>query len=124
MRQLLHDTQSVVPQRLNLDRLARPRGDDPIADLGVHPGELNTRLTAGEQSIFSSANAISRALDMPIDDVLQTSVQMILNEGTVAAILQQRPYSLEEPQCGVHSVVLRRFVRVGKAVRQHSAIGR
>ena len=32
--------QRVVPERVDLDRLAAPRRDDPVADLGVHPGQL------------------------------------------------------------------------------------
>src|SRR5579872_3428786 len=40
-RQILHYAQRVVPQRLNLHRLAFARRNHPIADLGIHPGELN-----------------------------------------------------------------------------------
>jgi hypothetical protein len=37
--------QSVVPERLNLDRLADTRRYHEVADLGVHPRELYARLT-------------------------------------------------------------------------------
>src|SRR5262249_5946183 len=34
----------VEPERLYFDGLADPRGDDPVADFGVHPGQLHARL--------------------------------------------------------------------------------
>ena len=36
-RKVCHDAQSVVPQRLDLDRLADARRDYIVADFGVHP---------------------------------------------------------------------------------------
>ena len=37
---LRQQLQRVVPKRVDLDRLAAPGRDHPVADLGVHPGEL------------------------------------------------------------------------------------
>jgi hypothetical protein len=39
-----NDPARVDPEGLDLDRLACPQRYDPIADLGIHPGKLDTRL--------------------------------------------------------------------------------
>src|SRR5262249_13422910 len=36
----LQQAQAVIPQGVDLHRLAAARRDDPIADLGIHPGQL------------------------------------------------------------------------------------
>src|SRR5262245_56067081 len=36
-----HRAQRVVPERIDLDCLARPRRDDPVPYPGIHPGELD-----------------------------------------------------------------------------------
>src|SRR5260370_5359417 len=51
-------TQDVVPERLDLDRLADPRRDDPVTHFGVHPGELNA-VRAGPQQAVVRVNADS-----------------------------------------------------------------
>ena len=42
--EVFHGAQSVVPERLDLHRLAAAWRDHPVADLGVHPGELDSGL--------------------------------------------------------------------------------
>src|SRR5262245_53844556 len=59
VRQLFHDTQRVVPQGLDFDGLAAPRGHHPITDLDVHPGELDAILPGSEQAILVHANAVA-----------------------------------------------------------------
>src|SRR5256712_2632602 len=49
--QARHRAQRVVPEGVDLDRLARTRRDDPVAHLRVHPGELHTRLAGREQPV-------------------------------------------------------------------------
>jgi hypothetical protein len=46
-----HDRQGVVPKRVDLDRLADARRHHPIADLGVHPGELHARFAGMKQPV-------------------------------------------------------------------------
>src|SRR5712691_9271970 len=45
---LLHDADCVVPERLDFDRLAAARRHNPIANLCVHPRQLNASLTGIE----------------------------------------------------------------------------
>ena len=40
-REIPHDGNRVEPERVDLDRLADARSDHPVADLGVHPGQLH-----------------------------------------------------------------------------------
>ena len=47
----LHQPQRVVPERVDLDRLAAPRRHDPVADLGVHPGELIALGALAQQAV-------------------------------------------------------------------------
>ena len=48
---LLHQAQRVVPERVDLDRLAAARRHDPVVDLRVHPGELITRGALAQQTV-------------------------------------------------------------------------
>src|SRR5712691_2424145 len=41
LREAAADPERIEPQGLHLDRLADPRGDDPVPHLGIHPGELH-----------------------------------------------------------------------------------
>ena len=68
----LQEPQCVVPERVDLDRLAAPRRDDPVVDLGVHPGELIALGALAEQAVAGvDADAEARALDMPVGDLDQ-----------------------------------------------------
>ena len=49
--------QRVDPQRLHLHRLAAPRRHHPVADLGVHPGELLPRRPGPDQAVRVHADA-------------------------------------------------------------------
>src|ERR1043165_1589108 len=42
--QFPHDTERVVPERLNLYSKPAPRRHDPITDLRIHPGQLHSLL--------------------------------------------------------------------------------
>src|SRR3989304_1759557 len=48
LRELAPDPEGVEPEGLDLDRLAGPRSDDPVAHLSIHPGELHTGLAGGQ----------------------------------------------------------------------------
>ena len=41
----------VVPERIDLDRLADARRDHPVADLGIHPGQLHAGLAGAQQPV-------------------------------------------------------------------------
>ena len=46
-RKMFHDFERVVPQRVDLDRFADPGRHYPVADLGVHPGQLHSLFASG-----------------------------------------------------------------------------
>src|SRR5439155_1547117 len=47
-----HESERVVPERVDFDRLARAWRDDPIADPSIHPGELYPRSAARQKPIL------------------------------------------------------------------------
>ena len=54
--------QRVVPQRVDLDRLAAPRRHHPVVDLGVHPGQLVALGALAQQAVGRiDADAEARA---------------------------------------------------------------
>src|SRR5512143_2623445 len=71
MREIAENTQRVVPERLNLDGLARPGSHHAVADFGVHPRELDAGLTTCQKAVAVEADPIARAASMPVDDFLQ-----------------------------------------------------
>src|SRR6185436_7096981 len=61
-------TERVVPERVQLHRLAAARRDDPVADLRVHPRELVALGPLREQPVGGiDANAEARAGEMVPD---------------------------------------------------------
>src|SRR4051794_6693616 len=69
LRQVFHGSERVVPECFNLDGFSMPRRDHPIAHLGVHPGELHSRLAGQQQTITIQADAVTCAALVPRDDV-------------------------------------------------------
>src|SRR5205814_10545740 len=64
--------QRVVPQRIDLDRLAASRGHDPVLDAGIHPGERVTLLAARQQAVLRIHPAVvSGPANVPVDAALQ-----------------------------------------------------
>ena len=97
MGKAFHDAQGVVLQRLDLDGLAVPRRDHPIADFDVHPGQLHARFAGGEQPVAVHANVVARAVHLPRDDVHEYIIEVIVDEFVIGGILQELAYGLEEP---------------------------
>src|SRR2546428_7591003 len=59
----------VIPERVYLHCFAATRGDDPIAHLGVHPGELITFLALHEQAVvWIDVNVEAGAAQMMFGD--------------------------------------------------------
>src|SRR5437763_1145734 len=58
--------EGVVPERVDLDRLAQARRHDPIADLRVHPRELHAGGAGGEQAVGGVlADAVAGTVAVP-----------------------------------------------------------
>ena len=51
---LFQQPQRVVPQCIDFDGLAATRSHDPVADFGIHPGELIAFCPLAEQSVAGS----------------------------------------------------------------------
>src|ERR1051326_7293237 len=58
-RELVGDPESIDPKGLNFYRFADTWCYHPITHLGVHPGQLHSWLTCGEQGIIVHSNAVS-----------------------------------------------------------------
>ena len=59
---------------------------------------------------------------MPIDDIRQHRVEILVDEFVVIRVLQKRAHCLKEPERGVDGVVFRSFACIRKAIRQHALI--
>src|SRR6516165_7254316 len=67
-----HGAERVVPEGVDLDRLAHPRRHDPVADLRVHPSQLDAGLARPHQAVrFVEPDAVSRAIAVGVYDRLQ-----------------------------------------------------
>ena len=72
---LFHQLQRVVPQRVDLHRLAAPRRDDPVVDLRVHPRELIALRALRQQAVLRvDVNAEMRAAHVAVDDALESRI--------------------------------------------------
>ena len=117
-----HRAERVVPERVDLDRLASPWRDDPVTNLGVHPGELDAGLARPEETVGGIfLDPVPCALTVEPHDLLEHREQLFEKP----VVIRRRvigPDRLEVPEGRVHGVVLRRLAGVGKPVRQHAVV--
>src|SRR5690242_7552729 len=108
--------QGVVPKGIDFDRLASPRRDNPVTDLGVHPGELISLLSLAQEAVARiDADAEARAAAMMLDNVeqrwqKQTQGDEILGVSKIAV------QGVEKPQRGIGGVVQALAFALGKHV--------
>ena len=101
----LEQSHCIVPQCVNLNGLAAARSNDPVADFGVHPGELVAFSSLVQQSITRIGFDVeARPREMMIDDVNQMRQQQpqrsaIMGEVEIAL------YRVKEPERGVGGVI-------------------
>src|SRR6185312_11959922 len=117
-----HDAESVVPESLNLYRLATPRSDHPVADFRVHPCELYALFTGCKQAAGINFDPITCAANMPGNDVGKNREQLFTNETQITRVCEILARSFKKPERGIHRVVLGSFAGIGKAVWQHPLI--
>ena len=116
--------QRVVPERVDLDGLAAPRRHDPVADLGVHPGQLKARSALPQQAVVRiDADAEPRAGEVVLDDIDELRQQR-LQQRTVARRRDITIERVEEPQRRVGRVVQAVAIALGKQVRQQAVANR
>src|SRR5436309_3260845 len=71
-RKLAHSDERVVPEGIDLDRLADAGRDHPVAHLGVHPGELRASLARIKKAVgWVNVDVVARATRVPGNNVSQ-----------------------------------------------------
>src|SRR5688572_8097834 len=115
-----HYPQSIEPKRLYLDRLPSSRRNNPIADLCVHPCELDACAAGIKQTVGINVYIVPRTPNVPFDDVYQFFVKKVAYELSVLRFLQIRSRGFEKPKRRVDGVVLGFFANVRKTIREHS----
>ena len=102
----LEQAQRVVPERIDLHGLAAPRRHHPVADLGVHPGELIAVLALAQQAVVRiDADAEARAAQMVLDDVAQLGQQQLAACARSSVYVEVAVERVEEPERGVGGVI-------------------
>src|SRR5258705_5250769 len=71
------ERERVVPERVDLYRLAAARRHHPPVDLRVHPGQLNVLLSLPQKAVgWIDADSESRALHVALEDGLELRHQL------------------------------------------------
>src|ERR1700730_18083426 len=109
---LLDGFESVDPQRIYFDGLSGTRGDHPIADFRVHPGELQAGTASVKQAVGGvDVNVVPRAGDVCFDHGGEHREKFLQGDG----VLRDRKIladGFEIPECGVYGVVFGRAAGV------------
>ena len=117
-----HDAHRIVPQRIDLDRLADARRHDPIADLGIHPAELHPGFAGTEQPIAGiHLDAVAGAPPMPFHHIGEDR-KHVGEALAISARLDIGTPGLEKPQAGIDGVVLGLGPGARKDIGQHAAV--
>jgi hypothetical protein len=115
--------QRIEPERLDFDGFADARSDHVVADLRVHPGELQARSARRQETIGLEADAVARAAGIALYDLLRRSFERraLARRQSGAVRFQQLPDAEHVPERCVDRVVLRRLRWVVReAVGQHA----
>ena len=59
LREFLHGAEGVEPEGLDFDGLAAARGDDPVVNFDVHPGELDAGGVGDEEAVGVHVDAVA-----------------------------------------------------------------
>src|SRR5258706_283262 len=62
------DSQSVIPEGVDLNRLADARSDRPVIDAGVHPREGESFFAGRQQAVVPHSDPVARALFMGVEN--------------------------------------------------------
>ena len=121
--QVLHHAQRVVPERLDLHRLAGPRRHHPVAHLGIHPGELHARLAGAQQAVRIHADSVARAALVPGDDVRAARRRGGCGRNRSRPCTRPRLERLRRTTASRRRCCIRASrPRSGKAIRQHALV--
>src|SRR5439155_4522666 len=98
-------TQRVVPERIDLHRLAATRRHHPITDFGIHPGELIISLALTEESILRiDMDPKVCAAYMVIDHLAQLGEKQC-ERVAIMGVCQVAIERVEEPEGRIRCVV-------------------
>ncbi len=116
------DLERVQPQRLDLDRLADPGRHHPVADLGVHPGQLHAGHARGEQTVLVHLDPVAGAGAIAGHDPADRGAQRGhgRRRHRRARRLQELVHRDHVPERGVDRVELGHVARIRKPVRDHA----
>ena len=79
-----HDAQRIIPEGVNLHRLADAGRDHPIIHFGIHPGKLHARFSGKQQTVrLIHVNVVACAAHVPFNNILQDGEQ-IAQQGVIA----------------------------------------
>ena len=116
--------QRVVPERVDLDGFTAPRRHDPVADLGIHPGQLKARSALPQQAVVRiDADAEPRAGEVVLDDIDELRQQRV-EQRAVARRREITIERVEQPQRRVGRVVQAVAIALGKQVRHEAVANR
>ena len=109
------ETERVVPKGVELNRLATPRGHDPIAHFRVHPRELVTFFALGEQTIGRiDMNVEACAAKVVFGNIDQTR-QKKFESVAIFRALQIARECMKEPEGRVGGVIFALL----RSIREH-----
>jgi len=109
--EVFHDSQRVIPERLNLDRLAVSWRDYLVADLCIHPRELNARFAGGEQPARIDLDPVTCAAHVPRNNVGEYGTdikvqQELLRHSTVQSTMNVYTQAVSEQKRAANSAVV------------------
>src|SRR6266446_424855 len=105
-----------MPKRVDLDGFSAARCDNPIAHLGIHPGELVTLLTLHQETVvWIDMDIKLRATQMMVDDIDQAR-QKLLQGVAIFRGLEITAKRVKEPKGSIGGVIFSFSGTIGKHV--------
>ena len=115
------DAERVDPEGLDFDGLSDAGGDDPVADLGVHPGELLPGGAGVEEAVLGGGNAVAGAGGVALEDGYAGGLEFLRRAGAGGGE-EEVVDGDDEPEAGVDGVVFGGAGAVGEAVGEHALV--
>src|SRR6202035_4309286 len=84
--QVFHDAQCVVPKSLDFNGFTATRRYYPVADLCVHPCELDSHFARSQQAAVIHFDSVAGAASVPGNDVSKDGVKFVANELQIACV--------------------------------------
>ncbi len=121
-RECRKSVERVDPEGIDFDGFADARSDDPIAELGVHPSELDASGAGEKQRVGGiDFDVVASAANMGVHDSGEDRKQFA-KEIEVVSRGEIKTDGLEIPKRGVDGVVLRRAASIRKIIGKHASV--